>query len=39
MKRGFELPDEEEFDISISLKLTRKQTNEMKELFIKEKNH
>ena len=39
MKNGFELPDEEEFDIDISLKLTRKQTNEMKELFAKDKNH
>lgn len=39
MKNGFELPDEEEFDVDISLKLTRKQTNEMKELFAKDKNH
>ena len=39
MKNGFELPDEEEFDVDISLKLTRKQTNEVKELFAKDKNH
>lgn len=39
MKNGFALPDEEEFDVDISLKLTRKQTNEMKELFAKDKNH
>ena len=39
MKNGFELPDDEEFDVDISLKLTRKQTNEMKELFAKDKNH
>ena len=39
IKNGFELPDEEEFDVDISLKLTRKQTNEMKELFAKDKNH
>lgn len=39
MKSGFELPDDEEFDIDIFLKLTRKQTNEMKELFTKDKNH
>ncbi len=39
MKNGFELPDEEAFDVDISLKLTRKQTNEMKELFAKDKNH
>ena len=39
MKNGFELPSEEEFDVDISLKLTRKQTNEMKELFVKDKNH
>ena len=39
IKNGLELPDEDEFDIDISLKLTRKQTNEMKELFAKDKNH
>lgn len=39
MKNGFELPDDDEFDVDISLKLTRKQTNEMKELFAKDKNH
>lgn len=39
MKNGFALPDKEEFDVDISLKLTRKQTNEMKELFAKDKNH
>lgn len=39
MKNGFELPDKEEFDVDISLKLTRKQTNEAKELFAKDKNH
>lgn len=38
IKEGLELPHEEEFDIDISLKLTRKQTNEMKEL-LKDKNH
>lgn len=31
--------DSNEFDIDISLKLSRKQTNEMKELYLKEKNH
>lgn len=35
---GLELPDTDEFDEYIDLKLTRKQTNEMKELF-KDKNH
>ncbi len=35
---GLELPDTVEFDEYIDLKLTRKQTNEMKELF-KDKNH
>lgn len=38
IKDGLELPDEDEFDVDISLKLTRKQTNEMKEL-LKNKNH
>lgn len=35
---GLGLPDTDEFDEYIDLKLTRKQTNEMKELF-KDKNH
>lgn len=39
MKNGFDLPDKDEFDIDISLKLTRKQTKEMKELFVQDKNH
>ncbi len=39
IKNGLELPDSDEFDIDISLKLSRKQTKEMKELYIKEKNH
>lgn len=38
IKEGLELPDTDIFDIHISLKLTRKQTNETKELF-KDKNH
>lgn len=38
IKEGLELPDTDIFDIPISLKLTRKQTNETKELF-KNKNH
>ena len=38
MKSGFELPDEDEFDISVELNLTRKQTNSMKELF-RDRNH
>jgi hypothetical protein len=36
IKAGFDLPDSDEFDVEISLKLTRKQTNKTKELF---KNH
>ena len=39
IKNGLELPDSDEFDIDISLKLSRKQTKEMKELYVKEKNH
>lgn len=39
IKNGLSLPDSNEFDIDISLKLSRKQTNEMKELYLKEKNH
>ena len=35
---GLELPDEDEFDEYIDLKLTRKQTNKVKEL-LKDKNH
>jgi IS4 transposase len=35
---GFELPSTKEFDVDINLKLTRKQTNGVKEL-IKDKNH
>jgi hypothetical protein len=38
IKEGFDLPDDETFDIRINLKLTRKQTKEVKEL-IKDKNH
>ena len=39
IKSGLSLPDSNEFDIDISLKLSRKQTNRMKELYIKENNH
>lgn len=35
---GLELPTVDEFDIDIDLKLTRKQTNEVKEL-LKDRNH
>jgi len=35
---GFELPSADEFDVDIDLKLTKKQTNEVKEL-LKDKNH
>lgn len=38
MKQSLSLPDCNEYDENISLKLTRKQTNETKELF-KDKNH
>jgi hypothetical protein len=38
IKSSFELPDDSCFDVNIQLKLTRKQTNETKELF-KDKNH
>lgn len=38
IKQGLDLPAEELFDIEFNLKLTRKQTNETKELF-KDKNH
>ena len=38
IKSSFELPDDNCFDVNFQLKLTRKQTNETKELF-KDKNH
>jgi hypothetical protein len=38
IKEGLVLPNKDEFDVDISLKLTRKQTNEIKEL-LKDKNH
>lgn len=38
IKSSLELPNDNCFDINIQLKLTRKQTNETKELF-KDKNH
>ena len=38
IKNGFDLPDKDCFDMSITLKLTRKQTNEVKEL-LKDRNH
>lgn len=38
IKRGLELPLSECFDVDISLKLTRKKTNDVKEL-LKDKNH
>ena len=38
IKKGFDLPDSDVYDINFSLKLTRKQTNETKELF-KDRNH
>ncbi len=38
IKQGLDLPESNEFDETINLKLTRKQTNAMKELF-KLKNH
>lgn len=38
IKSSFELPNDNCFDVNIQLKLTRKQTNEIKELF-KDKNH
>jgi hypothetical protein len=38
IKSGLDLPESDAFDIPISLKLTRKQTNETKALF-KDKNH
>lgn len=36
--KGFDLPDCDEFDLSLDLHLTRKQTNDVKELF-KDRNH
>lgn len=38
IKEGLILPNKDEFDVDISLKLTRKQTNAIKEL-LKDKNH
>ena len=38
IKQGLELPETECFDVDISLKLTRKETNEVKKL-LKDKNH
>ena len=38
IKNGFDLPGEDCFDVSIVLNLTRKQTNEVKEL-LKDRNH
>ena len=39
IKNGLDLPSSDEFDIPISLKLSRKQTNEMKEKYKNDKNH
>ena len=39
IKNGLDLPDTPEFDVDINLKLTRKQTNEMKRLFLTDRNH
>ena len=38
IKDGLTLPNNDEFDVKISLKLTRRQTKETKELFM-DKNH
>jgi len=38
IKNGFDLPDESTFDANFQLNLTRKQTNEVKEL-LQDKNH
>ncbi len=38
IKMGLELPRRNEFDLDVSLKLTRKQTNDVKKL-LKDKNH
>ena len=39
IKNGLDLPDIPEFDVDINLKLTRKQTKEMKDLFLTDRNH
>ena len=39
IKNGLELPNKPEFDIDINLKLTRKQSSEMKSLFKTDRNH
>ena len=39
IKNGLDLPDTPEFDVDIHMKLTRKQTNEMKKLFATDRNH
>lgn len=39
IKNGLDLPDIPEFDVDINLKLTRKQTKEMKKLFLTDRNH
>ncbi|SFO20668.1 Transposase DDE domain-containing protein [Pseudobutyrivibrio sp. UC1225] len=39
IKNGLDLPDIPEFDVDINLKLTRKQTKEMKNLFLTDRNH
>jgi len=39
IKNGLDLPDIQEFDVDINLKLTRKQTKEMKNLFLTDRNH
>lgn len=39
IKNGLDLPDTPEFDVEINLKLTRKQSNEMKSLFSADRNH
>ena len=33
------MPDTPEFDVDMHMKLTRKQTNEMKKLFVTDRNH
>lgn len=38
IKNGFDLPDEDCFDLNITLNLTRKQTKEVKDL-LKDRNH
>ncbi|MBQ7469861.1 MAG: IS4 family transposase [Pseudobutyrivibrio sp.] len=39
IKNGLDLPDTPEFDVDMHLKLTREQTNEMKKLFVTDRNH